>query len=97
MNLDNKEEEFYKKLEGQLYETASWPSEYLFKFIVESNGNKVKQVEDLFDDLGAVINTTPSKGGKYTSLSIHVTMQDPQQVVAKYKEVGRKVEGLISL
>ncbi|MDN6280705.1 MAG: DUF493 domain-containing protein, partial [Psychroflexus sp.] len=34
---------------------------------------------------------------KYTSVSIHVEMNSPEDVVSKYKEVGEKVEGVISL
>ncbi|MEC3908428.1 DUF493 family protein [Tamlana sp. 2201CG12-4] len=90
-------EEFYKKLRAQLYDTALWPSEYLYKFIVISNRDKIQQIEDLFDNLGAVIETKESKNGKYTSVSINVSMKDPDAVIDKYKEVAEKVEGVISL
>ena len=90
-------EEFYKKLKGQLYETSSWPSEYLYKFIIPTAADKIKQIEDLFDNLGAVINTIESKNGKYTSVSINVQMEDPDAVILKYKEVALHVEGVISL
>ena len=91
------EEEFYKKLKIQLEETSVWPTEYLYKFIVVSKGNKIKQIEDLFDNSGAVINTTESKTGKYTSVSINVVMKDPDAVINKYLEVASNVEGVISL
>lgn len=90
-------EEFYKKLKNQLQDTALWPSEYLYKFIVISDKAKIKQIEDLFDNLGAVINTTESKNGKYTSVSVNVRMKNPDAVIEKYKEVAEKVEGVISL
>lgn len=90
-------EEFYKKLKNQLQDTALWPSEYLYKFIVISDKAKIKQIEDLFDYLGAVINTTESKNGKYTSVSVNVRMKNPDAVIEKYKEVAEKVEGVISL
>lgn len=88
---------FYEKLKGQLYETASWPSEYLYKFIVKSDSTGIVDIESLFDNMGAVINTTESKNGKYTSVSINVMMETPEDVIAKYKEVAEKVEGVISL
>ncbi len=97
MSLSNKQEEFYNKLREQLYETASWPSEYLYKFIVPTNAEKIKTIEDLFDNLGAVIVTTESKNGKYTSVSINVQMEDPDAVISKYQEVAQRVEGVISL
>ena len=45
------EEEFYKKLKIQLLETNTWPSEYLYKFIVLSKGSRIQKIEDLFDNL----------------------------------------------
>ena len=90
-------EEFYKKLKEQLLETATWPSEYLYKFIVKSDLVKIAEIEALFDNTGAVINTIESKNGKYTSVSINVIMKDPDAVISKYIEVTNNVEGVISL
>ena len=52
--------------------------------------------QNVFDQMDAEINTRDSAKGTYTSVSIKVTMQDPDAVVAKYLEVS-KVEGVISL
>lgn len=93
----DKSEEFYKKLREQLYETTTWPSEYLYKFIVKTDAENIMGVETLFNNLGAVIQTTESKNGKYTSVSINVRMKDPDAVIAKYKEVAQNVKGVISL
>ena len=90
-------EEFYKKLKTQLLETATWPSEYLYKFIVKSDLTKIAEIEALFDNTGAVINTIESKNGKYTSASINVIMKDPDAVISKYIEVTNNVEDVISL
>ena len=54
MSPEKKSEEFYKKLRHQLYETATWPTEYLYKFIVPTDQEKIRQIEELFDNLGAV-------------------------------------------
>ena len=97
MNEQKKTEEFYKKLKSQLYETASWPSDYLYKFIVKSDNKKIAEIESIFDNMGAVINTNESKNGKYTSVSINVTLKNPEEVIMKYKEVIENVEGVISL
>ena len=61
MSQDKKTEEFYKKLRVQLYETASWPSTYLYKFIVPTDPVKINKIEDLFNNMGAVIETKESK------------------------------------
>ena len=97
MDSSKKTDEFYEKLKEQLYDTSLWPAEYLYKFIVVSKGNGVKDIENLFNDIGAVITTKESKNGKYTSVSINVRMKNPETVIAKYKEVAENVEGVISL
>ncbi len=97
MSPDKKTKEFYKKLKEQLYDTSLWPSEYLYKFIVKSDANKIEEVEAIFNHLGAVIKTTKSKNDKYTSISIHVKMKNPEHVIEKYIEVSENVEGVISL
>jgi putative lipoic acid-binding regulatory protein len=97
MQSSNNSEEFYTKLKSQLYETSSWPTAYLFKFIVTSDQHKVDAIESVFDNLGAVINSTASKKGNYVSISIHVVMKDPEAVIEKYKLISRDVEGVISL
>ncbi len=90
-------EEFYSKLKAQLHDTSSWPSIYLYKFIIVSSAKKIKQLEAIFDNMGAVIKTKESSNGKYTSLSINVSMKDPDSVIEKYKEVSENIEGVISL
>ncbi|RKE94931.1 DUF493 family protein [Ichthyenterobacterium magnum] len=97
MSKQQNPEEFYNKLRTQLFETASWPSEYLYKFIVPTDVEKITKIESLFNNVGAVINTTESKNGKYTSVSINLLMKTPDAVIDKYKEVAEKVEGVISL
>jgi hypothetical protein len=97
MSEEKKTKEFYEKLKSQLYDTSIWPSEYLYKFIVKSEADKVSELEELFNHLGAVIKTTESKKGTYTSVSISVKMNSPEDVIEKYQEVAEKVEGVISL
>ncbi|TXG35789.1 DUF493 family protein [Seonamhaeicola maritimus] len=97
MSTPSNSEEFYKKLRGQLFETTSWPSEYLYKFIVKTDLGKITRLETIFDNMGAVINKVESKNGKYTSISVNLLMSNPDSVIEKYKEVAEKIEGVISL
>ncbi|MFD2519008.1 DUF493 family protein [Salinimicrobium flavum] len=90
-------EEFYKKLKAQLHDTEMWPTIYLYKFIVPTSEVKIEKIQTIFDNMGAVIKTTQSRNGKYTSVSVNVRMKNPDAVIAKYKEVGIKIEGVISL
>lgn len=90
------EKEFYKKLKESLLETTEFPTKYMFKFIVDTSAFKLKEIEDVFDNMGAVISTRPSKTGKYTSVTVVVDMETADHIIDKYKEVS-KVEGIISL
>jgi putative lipoic acid-binding regulatory protein len=97
MSTPQNSEEFYNKLRDQLQQSANWPAEYLYKFIIPTNVHRIAILEAIFDNMGAVINTTESKNGNYTSVSINVLMRDPDAVIEKYLEVAEKVEGVISL
>lgn len=94
--MDQKTQEFYIRLKDELQNTSTWPSAYLYKFVVPTSQDKIKRVEDAFNNMGAVIKTSKSSTGKYTSISIHVKMKDPDAVIAKYIEVS-DIEGIVSL
>ena len=88
---------FYNNLNRLLEETSQWPSEYLFKFIIKSDKSKIKIVESIFDNIGAVIKKKNSSNNNYTSISVNVIMDNPERVIEKYKEVSKKVEDVILL
>lgn len=92
----SKESEFYEKLKKSLDETTTFPAEYMFKFIIPANEEKLKNIESIFDNIGAVINSKPSKTGKYNSLTIMVKMESADDIIEKYIEVS-KIDGVISL
>ncbi|WP_299014089.1 DUF493 family protein [uncultured Polaribacter sp.] len=88
--------EFYAKLKGQLEDTTEFPADYLYKFIVPTTKNQVAEVEDLFNNTGAVINTKQSKTGKYISVSVLLKVKDSEEIIEYYKS-AEKIEGIISL
>lgn len=94
--MDKKTEDFYIRLKSELEESTTWPAVYLYKFIVPTNITNIDLVENTFNNMGAVIQTHSSKTGKYTSISINVTMQDADKVIEKYVELSI-IEGIISL
>ncbi|RZJ53011.1 MAG: DUF493 family protein [Flavobacterium sp.] len=94
--MDTKSEEFYERLKNELENSTLWPAEYLFKFIVPSSEEKITEIGNAFDQMGAVIDTTQSKTGKYTSVSINVKMASAQAVIDKYVQLSH-IEGIISL
>ncbi|WP_366187172.1 DUF493 family protein [Flavobacterium ovatum] len=94
--MDKKTEEFYDRLKEELEKSNSWPALYLFKFIVPTDTDKIEKIEKAFDCLGAVIKTTQSKTGKYTSISVDVQMKSSQDIIDKYIELS-VIEGIVSL
>jgi uncharacterized protein len=98
MNEDKEKEttEFYERLKAELDNSNTWPAEYLFKFIVPTAEDTIFKVENAFNCMGAVIKTTKSKTGKFTSISIDVLMKDSQEIIDKYQELAT-IKGIISL
>ena len=91
-----KKEDFYGKLRIKLEKTTTFPTKYMFKFIIPFDDTKLALIEEMFNHIGAVITTKSSKSNKYKSLTILVTMNSVDEIIAKYEEVD-KVEGVISL
>lgn len=96
MRSKKETEDFYKRLKVQLEDNSSWPSLYLYKFIVPSELKKIAKIEAIFDRTEATISIRESSKGTYTSVSVKVTMSSPNAVIEKYLEVS-KIEGVISL
>ncbi len=88
-------EEDYEKLRDRLEKNSSWPSVYMFKFIVSAQNKQVALVEALFTDL-AVITLKESSTGKYISITAREVMLSPEAVIEVYKKAAL-TEGLISL
>ena len=89
-------EAVYEKLKKQLDETTAFPSDYMYKFIVPSSGEQSSQIENIFNNTGAVINTKKSKTGKYISVSVLIKVDNASKVIEYYKK-AESVEGVISL
>lgn len=96
MKLDKKTKEFYERLREQLQGDTAWPALYLYKFVIPASNEKTAELRAIFDNTDAAITTRDSSGGKYTSISVKVTLDSPDAVIEKYLEVS-KIEGVISL
>jgi putative lipoic acid-binding regulatory protein len=92
----NNKETFYTKLKSQLDDTTKFPADYMYKFIVPSDENQEEEVQGLFNNKGAVINTKKSKTGKYISVSIVLKVENSEEVISYYKN-AEKIKGIISL
>lgn len=96
MTDKEKSEAFYHRLREDLEKSTTWPSPYLYKFIIVSDEKKKEAITAVFDHTGAVIRTRLSSNGKYMSISVRVHLKDPDEVIAYYKKAGA-IEGVISL
>ena len=94
--MKDKGEEFYKKLKVQLDDTTAFPADYMYKFIVPTDNNQVEEVQEMFNEGGAVINTKKSKTGKYISVSVVINLPNSDEVINYYKK-AEKIKGIISL
>lgn len=92
----SKKETFYKDLKEKLEDNTSFPSDYLYKFIVPTNKNQVSEVETVFKTTEARISKRESKTGKYTSLSVLLKVNSADEVIENYLAM-ENIEGLISL
>ncbi|MBA3662843.1 MAG: DUF493 family protein [Bacteroidetes bacterium] len=79
----------------KLIETTSFPSVYMFKFIVESNNRKIALVENLFEP-EADLHTKESGTGKYTSITAKQVVMNVDEVIEVYKKAAL-VPGIIFL
>jgi hypothetical protein len=95
--MDHINKIFYNNLSQLLEKTSEWPSEYLFKFIVKSDKNKIEIIESIFDNIGAIIKKKQSRNNNFISISVNVIMDRPKNVIEKYKEVSNKVKDVILL
>ena len=54
-------ESFYKKLKNQLDETTPFPSDYMYKFIIPSEGDQLNQIQKIFDQKNAILQKENQK------------------------------------
>lgn len=95
ITMDAKTIEFYDRLKEQLANDREWPNEYLFKFIVPGDAQKVAQVEEHFDGMNADIQLRNSSNNNFTSVSVRVKMESAQAIVDKYIQLS-SIEGLMA-
>lgn len=89
-------EEFYSRFHEQLLNSQEWPGVYLFKFIVREGEVKEAVLKEMFTQKSAVFSRKVSSKKTFTSLSVKVKMEDPDAVIAIYKQ-AQKIKGLITL
>ena len=74
----------------------SFPSVYLFKFIVKSDVKKIAQIEALFNSDNAQINRKESSKGTFVSISVKEVVLSSNEIIHIYIQ-SSKIEGVIAL
>jgi len=83
---------FYDQLKARLEEVHTWPSLYLFKFIVP-----IAKKDELLGILPTgMIEQKLSRTGKYIALSLKVMVKNTDEIIAVYQR-AEAIEGIVSL
>ena len=85
----------FDSLREKLDDQVSWPSVYLFKFIIPADNHKLAQVMNLFNETSE-ITTRESGKGNFISVSAKEVMLSTESVIEVYKKAAQ-VDGLIAL
>lgn len=83
-------DELRKKLEA---DNMTFPSVYMFKFIIKSELRKIALIENLFED-DAEISHKESEKGNYMSITVKQVVMSVDEIIATYEKVA-KIEGVM--
>lgn len=89
-------DDFYTKFKQKLEEEHTFPCNYMFKFIVPADKEKIATLQKIFDGSDATVSTRDSKNGKYTSVTIQTKVHDANDVIIYYRQVA-EVDGVVML
>ena len=89
-------EKDFDKLRKDLENLQEWPSDYIFKFIIQNNDKKKDELLSKFDLTQCRLSCKESSNKKYVSLTLIMHMNNANEVIDRYMEVS-KIDGIISL
>ena len=88
------DKKFYSSLKEKLDTIHSWPSVYMFKFIIPADNKRLALVESLFGK-EAIVSQRPSSKGNYISVTGKELMLSADRVIDRYKEAKTEKEILV--
>lgn len=88
--------DFYLTFKEKLETVHTFPSDYIFKFIVSSKACDIAKVYSIFENAGASFSTRDSKNGKYSSITVKTPVNDAEDVIIYYRQVAA-IEGIVVL
>ena len=89
-------DDFYLTFKDKLVEMHTFPCDYIFKFITSSEKNNLAKLYSIFENANASFSTRDSKNGKYTSVTVKAPVNDADDVIIYYRQVGT-TEGIMML
>lgn len=88
-------EDKFTELKKKLNETQSYPTVYMFKFIMDAEHRKIALIENLFSE-NAEIYTKDSDKGKYISITIKEVMMSTDEIISIYVKAS-EIKGVMLL
>ncbi len=88
-------EDKFAELKKKLNETQSYPTVYMFKFIMDAQHRKIALIENLFSE-NAEIYTKESDKGKYISITVKEVMMSTEEIITIYTKAS-EIEGVMPL
>lgn len=89
-------DDFYLRFKERLEQTHSFPSDYIFKYIVPAEQSIIARLHSIFSSANPSISTRDSKNGKYTSITIKVPVNDADDIVIYYRQAAA-IDGIVML
>ena len=86
--------DIYANLKEKLESVEKFPGVYNFKFIITGGLDKIQDLRAILPNDEFI--EQPSKTGKYVSITVKKTMQNADEVIAVYKQVGN-IKGIMIL
>lgn len=85
----------FEELRKKLNETQTYPSVYMFKFIMNAEHRKIALIENLFGN-DAEIYTKESDKGKYISITVKEVVMSTDEIIDIYSKAS-DIEGVMFL
>jgi len=88
--------DFYLIFKQKLQEMHTFPTDYVFKFIVASEQSNIAKVHSIFEKANACFSMKDSKNGKYSSITVKAPVTDADDIVIYYRQVAA-IDGVMML
>lgn len=89
-------DDFYLTFRERLSNVHTFPTDYIFKFIMSAEQSKITKLHSIFENANASFSFRDSKNGKYSSITVKAPVSDADDVVIYYRQVAA-IDGVVML